>query len=156
MESKLFATSSSEHAHIPPPSKSQPQSIIKAYNKLNIDRKKKLTLSSFGLSSSHSLLFSTVMALSRSLPCSAIFLSLSFSCFTCFCLSLLNRSRSLNSSSSRKRWRFRNSALISLSRASKLVWKIGAWTTFYFLLDHFFLGIIAIFVLWKWNNKVSL
>lgn len=78
-----------------------------------------LTLSSLGLSSSQSLLLSTVMALSRSFPCSAIFLSLCFSSFNCFCPSLLKRSRSLHSSSSRKRWRFWNSALISRSRASK-------------------------------------
>lgn len=62
------------------------------------------------------------MALSRSLPCSAIFLSLCFSSFTCFSPSLLKRSRSLHSSSSRKRWRFWNSALISRSRTSKRFW----------------------------------
>lgn len=69
-------------------------------------KKQLLTLSNLGLSSSDSLLLSTVMALSRSFLCSAIFLSLSFSCFSSFCRSLLRRSMSLHSSSSRKRWRF--------------------------------------------------
>lgn len=80
-------------------------------------------MSSLGLSSSVSLLFSTDMALSRSLPCATIFFSLSFSCFSCFCLSLFSLSRSWYSSSSRKRWRFWNSALISRSSSSNLFWK---------------------------------
>lgn len=92
-----------------------------------------LTLNRLGLSSSASLLLSTVIALSRPFPCSSIFFSLSFSCVSCFCLSLFSCSRSFHSSSSRKRWRFWNSALISCSRSSNLFYKIRGKLNVYYV-----------------------
>lgn len=101
-----------------------------------------LTLSSLGLSSSASLLFSTVITLSRSFPCASIFFSLSFSCFSCFCRSLLSFSKSLHSSSSRKRWRFWNSALISRSSSSNLFWKKKHHVSFMYIKS----GLFSFFV----------